>query len=119
MRVHRNLHNARHGGPQWVHTVKGLVNEYLEEVVLTGVTTRIQPAGQRKAKDTQVRNVCAYFDGDRGDASVIAGKTWHRVSYDPRKDTAFQADGARWNTADATVLAADGVTYVCGARWVA
>lgn len=115
MRIHRNLHNAKAGGPQWVSTLRGKVDAYLDSVYLANVTTRIQPAGQRKCQESGVRSVCAYFDGDQAQAwEVQAGcpHGWHRVSYDPRVDSSFLADGRPWNTADAVRLQADGVTYV-------
>jgi hypothetical protein len=118
IRVHRNLHNARRGGPQWVRTAKGKVAEYLEAVVLTGVTTRIQPAGQRKCQESGTRSVCAYFDGQR---TGKAHGVWHKVSYDPRSDDSFTAwvEGkpVPWNTADAAHLRADGSTWVTNPTW--
>lgn len=116
MRIHRNLHNAKAGGPQWVETKGGKVQQYLEAIGLVDVTTRIQPAGQRKCAESQVRSVCAYFDGNPGtDWETIDPRRdegWLRVSYDPRKDTAFMAGGKPWNTAVATLLLADGSTWV-------
>ena len=113
MRIHRNLHNARRGGPQWVSTVRGKVHQYLHDLRLKNVTTRIQPAGQRKCQESGVRSVCAYFDGDRENrlATEIAGE-WLRVSYDPRVDSSFLANGQPWNTAAAVELRADGSCYV-------
>ena len=137
MRVHRNLHNAKAGGPQWVHTHKGKVAEYLDSVLLTEVTTRIQPAGQRKCQAAGVRSVCAFFDGTPGDdvqglvaaiddvLDVVDGSEWRRVSYDPRVDDGFlsynPATGIKdhWNTAAAAHLRADGSTWVLNPRWEA
>lgn len=122
MRVHRNLHNARRGGPQWVHTVKGRVSAYLDEVRLTSVTTRIQPAGAAKCAATQVRSVCAFFDGQETSFNTPAEGghgTWQRIGYDPRKDASFMADGTAWNAAAAVELRADGSAWVLGPRWEA
>ncbi len=133
MRIHRNLHNARHGGPQWVHTVKGRVAQYLEEVYLTSVTTRIQPAGQAKCQASGVRSVCAFFDGEEVQpvtfttGVVRRAGGWRRISYDPRKDSSFFADGQKlypslnaepWNTADAVKLLRDGSSWVLNPQWV-
>ena len=119
MRVHRNLHNARKGGPQWVVTRRGKVFEYLESCTLSGVTTRIQPAGQAKCAEKQVRSVCAYFDGfsspadpTSGTGKMPVGNAWKVLAYDPRCDTEFMADGQPWNTADAAYMAPDGTTYI-------
>lgn len=124
-RIHRNLHNARRGGPQWVETKGGKVRAYLDSVLLTNVTTRIQPAGARKCRDTGVRSVCAFFDGVRGsdDRGYVGTGTWHRISYDPRRDEAFtyvdDALIAPWNAADAVQLRTDGSAYVLNPRWEA
>ena len=127
LRVHRNLHNAKRGGPQWVSTVRGKVDAYLDDVLLTGVTTRIQPAGARKCAESGVRSVCAYFDGDKPTGAYVGTGEWHRVAYDPRVDAAFQflahvpgeADlqPRPWNAADAAALRADGSTWVLNPRW--
>ena len=119
MRVHRNLHNARRGGPQWVETKGGRVQRYLEEVVMLDVTTRIQPAGARKCRETQVRGVCAFFDGSpAGDwQPQVPHSGWQRVSYDPRSDIDFMAGGLPWNAARAVCLDADGHCYVLEPEW--
>lgn len=121
MRIHRNLHNARRGGPQWVHTARGKVQAYLDSVCLVNVTTRIQPAGQRKCQESGVRSVCAFFDGDRPAEAYLGCGEWHRVSYDPRKDEAFLfAVGGftqSWNTAEAVRLDTDGSCYVLNPTW--
>ena len=124
MRIHRNLHNARRGGPQWVSTAKGKVQAYLDEVYLVNVSTRIQPAGARKCADSGVRSVFAFFDGNQVDASdsslSVAGGLWYRVAYDPRKDSTFlacdHAGAMPWNRADAVQLRADGVCLVLNPR---
>ncbi len=129
MRIHRNLHNARRGGPQWVHTVKGKVEAYLDSVLLVNVTTRIQPAGQAKCQTSGVRSVCAFFDGDLPTGAYVGTGSWDKVVYDPRVDDAFLAGHPslvklgstslrRWNAADAVRLDADGSCLVLGARWV-
>jgi hypothetical protein len=107
-----------------VETRKGRVHQYLEAVMLVDVTTRIQPAGQRKCAERQVRSVCAYFDGSAPRLQLQLHSGWKRVAYDPRKDTAFMAAPAghpeqaqRWNAAEAVSLNADGVTWVLNPRW--
>jgi hypothetical protein len=121
MRVHRNLHNARRGGPQWVETQKGKVVRYLEEVKLREVSTRIQPAGQAKCQSSGVRSVIAFFDGVEGASIEFAIGTWERVEYDPRVDSNFLVrrgdNTSRWNVAKGAHLRADGSTWVVGARW--
>jgi len=117
VRVHRNLHKARAGGPQWVSTVRGRVDEYLDEVVLMNVTTRIQPGGLAKCKKRQRRDVCAYLDGDRGHR-VDDGHEWQRVAFDPRCDANFLADGRPWNVADMAHLRCDGSALVLNPRWI-
>lgn len=121
MRVHRNLHNARVGGPQWVETKSGKVQRYLEEVKLTGVSTRIQPAGQTKCQTSGVRSVVSFFDGVEAPGAAVLPGTWERVEYDPRVDNTFlvrRADNtAPWNVAIGAHLRADGSTWVLGARW--
>ena len=132
MRVHRNLHAARKGGPQWVETARGRVVRYWAELELRDVSTRIQPAGAERCKLTQVRSVCAFLDGElhTGPASVWAA--WSRVKYDPRHHAAFLHDqrGAapsavpderhgwrRWNRADRVILNQDGSCYALNPRW--
>lgn len=122
MRVHRNLHNARKGGPQWVETISGKVTRYLEEVKLTGVSTRIQPAGQAKCQSSGVRSVIAFFDGAEAPGADVLPGTWERVEYDPRVDSTFLVrhnddTTAPWNVAIGAHLRADGSTWVLGARW--
>lgn len=134
-RIHRNLHNAKAGGPQWVHTVSGKVEAYLEQVHLTDVTTRIQPAGARKCAASGVRSVVAFFDGAFATTSQVEAlenvddriEGWHRVAYDPRTDDAFlylvtdepAVPAQRWNAADAVALTSSGRTYVLRPRWQA
>lgn len=129
MRIHRNLHNARHGGPQWVHTVRGKVEAYLDSVLLVDVTTRIQPAGQAKCQTSGVRSVCAFFDGVQNTTAYVGTGSWDKVVYDPRVDDAFLSGHPslvalgstslkRWNTADAVRLTPEGECFVLGARWV-
>lgn len=138
IRVHRNLHNARKGGPQWVRTERGKVAEYLDSVCLMDVTTRVQPGGVRRCQERQVRAVCAFFDGARAtdreitDRRMATGGTWERVAFDPREDDEFMVlpSGAevrampypgayrgRWNAADAVMLNPDGACYALNARW--
>jgi hypothetical protein len=123
MRIHRNLHNAKSSGPQWVHTVSGKVESYLERITLVGVSTRIQPAGQRKCAEAGVRSVCAFLDGDLAAADRIDTGTWHRVSYDPRVNTEFRScsDGSGitypWNRAEAVRLDSDGSSWVLNPTW--
>lgn len=117
MRIHRNLHNAKAGGPQWVETKGGKVQQYLDSVALLDVSTRIQPAGQRKCQETNVRSVCAFFDGELTDVPGLRNDSWLRVEYDPRVDDTFKAvssTGVRypWNRAAAAHLCADGSTWV-------
>lgn len=115
MRIHRNLHNARRGGPQWVSTVNGRVDEYLTEVVLLQVTTRIQPGGLARCKLQRKRDVCAFFDGGFC-VDVPRSDSWQRVAFDPRQDKTFLADGQPWNKAEAAHLRADGSTFVLNPR---
>jgi hypothetical protein len=121
MRVHRNLHNAKRGGPQWVETKAGKVARYLDEVKLHDVSTRIQPAGQAKCQTSGVRSVVSFFDGVEGASIEFAIGTWERVEYDPRVDNTFLVrrgdNTAPWNVAIGAHLRADGSTWVLGARW--
>lgn len=110
IRIHRNLHRARAGGPQWVRTQRGKVAEYLESVTLTNVTTRTRPGCMDDCKESQKRAVCAFFDGV---PAVHAPEgDWQRVSFDPRVDNHFHVDGKPWNRARATQLRADGSCWV-------
>jgi hypothetical protein len=127
MRVHRNLHNARRGGPQWVHTHGGRVQAYLEAITLVNVSTRIQPAGQAKCQASGVRSVVAFFDGDEATTEFLSKPqrgSWQLVSYDPRRDSAFRVcaelpshHNGDWNVADVAELRTDGSTWVLNARW--
>lgn len=119
MRLHRNLHNARAGGPQWVSTVRGRVDQYLDEVLLVHVTTRIQPAGLAKCALQQRRDVCAYLDGGLCVDEVPCNADWRRISFDPRRDRTFLADGKPWNAADMVHLRVDGSAFVLNPRWEA
>jgi hypothetical protein len=118
MRVHRNLHNAKRGGPQWTVTARGRVVEYLADVHLAGVTTRIQPAGAARCHSTGVRSVCAFFDGERVTDLHDVDGPWLRVTYDPRKHSDFMANGERFNVAAGAWLRRDGSTVVLAPRWV-
>lgn len=91
--------------------------EYLDDVHLAGVTTRIQPAGAARCQARGVRAVCAFFDGVQVDNLHDVDGAWHRVTYDPRKHSAFQANGSRFNSAAGAWLRADGSTFVLGPRW--
>ena len=117
MRLHRNLHKARVGGPQWVSTVRGKVDEYLDEVVLVHVTTRIQPGGLARCALQRRRDVCAFFDGGRAEESCVMDERWCRVSFDPRQDRTFLANGKPWNAADMAYLREDGSAFVLNPRW--
>ena len=116
MRIHRNLHNAKKGGPQWVETKGGKVAQYLETVALVDVSTRIQPAGARKCQQTNVRSVCAFFDGEQTDVPGMRNENWYRVVYDPRVDDQFRYKKGLvtypWNRAAAAHLCADGSTWI-------
>ena len=119
MRYHRNLHNAKRGGPQWVRTERGRVAEYLETVTLVNVTTRLQPAGVRKCQERGVRSVCAYLDGEpRPNLNANGGQgNWQRIQFDPRSDNHFLADGQPWNAAAAVKLEQDGSAYALFPTW--
>lgn len=114
MRIHRNLHAARQGKPQWVETRAGRVAAYLDSVTLLNVSTRIQLGGLKRCQENQVRQVCAYMDGELS-AETPAGD-WQRIAFDPRKDTHFLANGLPWNLASAVRLEADGKSYVLNPR---
>lgn len=122
-RIHRNLHNARRGGPQWVETRGGKVQACLDSVLLTNVTTRIQPAEARKCRESGQRAVCAFFDGVRGgdDRGYVGTGTWLRIAYDPRHNSTFEwVDGdvrRAWNRAQAVRLEADGSAWALEPRW--
>ncbi len=127
MRVHRNLHNAKRGGPQWVVTERGKVVEYLVSVALVDVTTRIQPGGAAKCRTSGVRSVVAFFDGTHADnqalIAAVKDEGGQRITYDPRSDSEFYSYALlgslpkRWNTADAVILNADGTSYAYNPRW--
>jgi hypothetical protein len=116
VRVHRNLHKARAGGPQWVVTKSGRVLEYLDRVVLENVTTRIQPGGLRRCRKKQVRNVCGFLDGECLSRRP-AGEGWLPIRFDPRKDLAFLAGDTPWNRAAAVDLKSDGTAWVLAPTW--
>jgi hypothetical protein len=116
IRVHRNLHKARAGGPQWVVTKRGRVVEYLDRAVLVNITTRVQPGGLRRCRKKQVRNVCGFLDGE-GVTRRPAGEGWMPIQFDPRKDLAFLACGKPWNRAAAVVLEQDGKAWVLAPTW--
>jgi len=138
MRVHRNLHAARQGTPQWVQTLRGRVVAYHPEIALSSVTTRIQPAGARACRQEQVRRVCAFLDGWPAGMAEYAGWTadeltgdplWRRIVFDPRREDQFgllNPWGAvdrfgfysRWNAADMVLMLSDGSSWARRARWV-
>ena len=119
MRVHRNLHAARKGGPQWVETKGGRVAAYHAELQLAGVTTRLQPAGVRKCQERQVRSVCAYLDGGLcHDAPPLVSPGWEPVVFDPRRHDQFTTpNGEPWNAAAYVILAADGRAWAYRPTW--
>ncbi len=121
MRYHRNLHNAKRGGPQWVRTERGRVAEYLETVELEGVTTRLQPAGVRKCQERNVRSVCAFLDGEpTHQAPPLVSPGWEPICFDPRVDQNFRTpEGLEWNAADYVILASDGRSWAYRPRWEA
>ena len=114
MRVHRNLHAARAGKPQWVETQRGRVVRYLRSLTLTDVSTRIQPAAAAKCKAEGVRRVCAFFDGTE---AILANRStkasdWQRIDYDPRNGQGFTAANVEWTHAEAVHLRDDGAAFV-------
>lgn len=121
-RVHRNLHRARAGGPQWVLTQRGKVQEYRRTVALLAVNTRIRSATRKRCEVEQRRTVCAYIEGDVTDQGISPTGDWCRISFDPRREANFMAhdsNGARrpWNTADAARFDEDGTGWVLSPRW--
>jgi hypothetical protein len=120
LRVHRNLHAARAGGPQWVSTVRGKVAAYLPSVALENVTTRVQPGGVAACQRSGVRSVVAFFDGHETDPVHVwnlDSPAWQRVQFDPRHDSAFRAGDRIFNRASVACLCADGSTYVLNPTW--
>lgn len=133
IRVHRNLHNAKRGGPQWVRTHRGKVAEYLDSVALSDVSTRVQAGGVKRAQAAQVRNVCAYLDGTPDPVHPHAlppgetpfdGGLWFKVTFDPRTDDSFGyrpvSDGAivySWNRARRVILLPTGEAWVSDPTW--
>lgn len=121
-RVHRNLHRARAGGPQWVVTQRGKVQEYRSTVALLAVNTRIRAATRKRCEVQQRRTVCAYIEGEITNQVMSSTGAWCRISFDPRREANFMAcdsDGARrpWNTADAARFDEDGTGWALNARW--
>ena len=115
MRLHRNLHNARRGGPQWVVTVRGRVHAYRDSIMLQNVTTRVQPGGVKRCAAKGVREVVAFLDGDEIAPSEAVGFKWRwrRISFDPRTDTQFSAEGfGPFDRALYIHLRADGSSWV-------
>ncbi|MEI2421998.1 hypothetical protein V6O07_17100, partial [Arthrospira platensis SPKY2] len=121
-RVHRNLHQARAGGPQWVLTKRGKVQAYRETVGLLGVNTKISAAVRKRCELKQRRTVCAYIEGLVTDRTALPVGAWLRISFDPRREAYFMAsgdDGERkpWNAADAARFDDDGSGWVLNPRW--
>jgi len=124
VRIHRNLHNAKRGGPQWTRTERGKVVEYLDAVALRDVSTRVRPGGVRRCQDRGVREVCAFFDGQRIDPTDLpTSEPEAAVRFDPRVDSQFYAagfdvPGSRFpfSRADFIALTHSGRAYVWGAE---
>ncbi len=125
VRIHRNLHAARKGTPQWVRTERGKVVEYLPTVALRDVTTRVRPGGVRRCQEQGVRQVCAFFDGFRIDpADLPTSEPEAIVRFDPRQDEQFHAvgildsPGGRYpfRTAAFVALCESGRAYAWGAE---
>lgn len=116
VRVHRNLHKARSGGPQWVLTKSGRVVEYLARATLVNVSTRIQPSVLRRCREKKVRNVCGFLDGQRVEHRE-ATEGWLPIRFDPRCDDVFLAGDKEWNRAEAVILTANGRAWVLNPRW--
>ena len=121
-RVHRNLHHARVGGPQWVLTRRGRVQAYRVEVGLLGVRTKIGEAVRKRCELNQRRTVCAYVEGVVIDVAVLPAGAWLRMSFDPRREAnfmVFSTDGARWawNAADAARFDEEGIGWALNPRW--
>lgn len=114
-RIHRNLHAARAGAPQWVRTIVGRVDAYLARLILVNVTTRIRRGSAARCLESGVRAVVAFFDGKETDAEPEG--EWQRVSFDPRRDTEFVAAGRQFNKADAARLEPCGAAFVLNPRW--
>ena len=124
VRIHRNLHNAKRGGPQWSRTERGKVVEYLKSVALREVSTRVRQGGVRRCQSRGVREVCAFFDGERIDPNQLPKSEPEAVvRFDPRVDSQFYAagfdmPGSRFPfaRADFIALTDDGRAYVWGAK---
>lgn len=103
--VHKRQYSVRH---------KGRVVDHSSSVVLTGVSFRVQPAGQRKVRETGQKNVHAYAAGERPTGllcdsvvdAMLAAEKLPQVTYNPTKhDTFVRVDtGAPVHTAQAAVL---------------
>jgi hypothetical protein len=124
VRIHRNLHNARKGGPQWTRTERGKVVEYLDAVALRDVTTRVRQGGIRRCQEKGQREVCAFFDGFLVDpADLPTTEPEALVRFDPRYDSQFFAAGFdvpggrfAFRSAEYVLLAESGAAYVWGAK---
>lgn len=130
IRVHRNLHAARAGAPQWVITDgRGRVVERVPYLALADVETMVQPAGVRRCHETGVRAVCARFKGRPAALWELpdAGLEWWRTQFDPRRDEAFmaviespfgpEALSLKWNHARYALLAPSGSCTVFDPEW--
>lgn len=86
VRVHRNLNNGRMSVLSWNnnHDDKARVIAHVDNIFLTDCKFIVQPAGSRKAKETNERNVHAFIEGNV--SNPVNDIDWDgRVTYHPFK----------------------------------
>jgi hypothetical protein len=84
----------------------------VDDVTLTGVQFRVQPAGLARIRANRCREVCAYAVGTltaaRSDPDVTG---WRRVTFNPYRAGTFTCDGE-------PILAAAEVVFTSHTGWI-
>lgn len=93
----------------------GRVVTHTTEVYVANARPAVQPAGQRKVRETGVKNVHAFIRGDLvGAWQAVAGLQWEDVTYNPKRDDTFvlRSNGAEFTGSWLVELGPDGVKAV-------
>ena len=109
VKVYYNLHK---GGYSVVSRATGRVVAWVQDITLTDVTFRVQPAGVRRIRERHQREVVAYVIGTIKDVESgpdVAGM--RQVAFNPYRADTFTIDGE-------PIYAAPVVTFTGAYGWV-
>ena len=108
VRVHVNLHLQR-------LAVKvppaGRITGYVDDITLADPVFTVQPAGQARCQETQVRAVCAWVTGrviavdTHPETGLLPLAGWRQLRFDPRRHAAFMDGGQPVRSAACVICA--------------